>query len=182
MFPEKFVRNFSRLFHCSIIKVLRPKSLCFRYFATFFKKLFSRSSAINTLSHFVVFVNTFFSFFFVLTQEFLSRQQVIYYQISPLLSTLIFTFSQLNTTHPQTSHWGVSEGVSYLLYKPQFHKIIHLRTIPVPHLLLMSELHPLLLLSLLLQQLLLPCFLLPLPALQSLVLVAQGCLPDRCEA
>ena len=182
MFPRKICSKFFKVVSLFNYQGSSPEKPLFSVLCDVFKKLFSRSSAINTLSHFVVFVNTFFSFFFVLTQEFLSRQQVIYYQISPLLSTLIFTFSQLNTTHPQTSHWGVSEGISYLLYKPQFHKIIHLRTIPVPHLLLMSELHPLLLLSLLLQQLLLPCFLLPLPALQSLVLVAQGCLPDRCEA
>ena len=96
MFPEKFVRNFSRLFHCSIIKVPAEKPL-FSALCDVFKKLFSRSSAINTLSHLVVFVNTFFNFFF---QDvlFVSCERVISYQRYLYLSITFFNFFQLFST------------------------------------------------------------------------------------
>ena len=93
MFPEKFVRNFSRLFHCSIIKVPTEKPL-FSALCDVFKKLFSRSSAINTLSHLVVFVNTFFNFFF--SRCFVRLMRTSY--ILPKISIFVNNFFQLFST------------------------------------------------------------------------------------
>lgn len=93
MFPEKFVRNFSRLFHCSIIKVPTEKPL-FSALCDVFKKLFSRSSAINTLSHFIVFVNTFFNFFF--SRCFVRLMRTSY--ILPKISIFVNNFFQLFST------------------------------------------------------------------------------------
>ena len=93
MFPEKFVRNFSRLFHCSIIKVPTEKPL-FSVLCDVFKKLFSRSSAINTLSHLVVFVNTFFNFFF--SRCFVRLMRTSY--ILPKISIFVNNFFQLFST------------------------------------------------------------------------------------
>ena len=93
MFPEKFVRNFSRLFHCSIIKVPAEKPL-FSALCDVFKKLFSRSSAINTLSHLVVFVNTFFNFFF--SRCFVRLMRTSY--ILPKISIFVNNFFQLFST------------------------------------------------------------------------------------
>ena len=93
MFPEKFVRNFSRLFHCSIIKVPTEKPL-FSALCDVFKKLFSRSSAINTLSHLVVFVNTFFNFFF--SRCFVRLMRTSY--ILPKISIFVNNFFQLFLT------------------------------------------------------------------------------------
>ena len=93
MFPEKFVRNFSRLFHCSIIKVPTEKPL-FSALCDVFKKLFSRSSAINTLSHLVVFVNTFFNFFF--SRCFVRLMRTNY--ILPKISIFVNNFFQLFST------------------------------------------------------------------------------------
>lgn len=93
MFPEKFVRNFSRLFHCSIIKVPTEKPL-FSALCDVFKKLFSRSSAINTLSHLVVFVNTFFNFFF--SRCFVRLMRMSY--ILPKISIFVNNFFQLFST------------------------------------------------------------------------------------
>ena len=93
MFPEKFIRNFSRLFHCSIIKVPTEKPL-FSALCDVFKKLFSRSSAINTLSHFVVFVNTFFNFFF--SRCFVRLMRTNY--ILPKISIFVNNFFQLFST------------------------------------------------------------------------------------
>mgnify|MGYP004726825097 FL=1 len=93
MFPEKFVRNFSRLFHCSIIKVPTEKPL-FSVLCDVFKKLFSRSSAINTLSHLVVFVNTFFNFFF--SRCFVRLIRTSY--ILPKISIFVNNFFQLFST------------------------------------------------------------------------------------
>lgn len=93
MFPEKFIRNFSRLFHCSIIKVPAEKPL-FSALCDVFKKLFSRSSAINTLSHLVVFVNTFFNFFF--SRCFVRLMRTSY--ILPKISIFVNNFFQLFST------------------------------------------------------------------------------------
>ena len=93
MFPEKFVRNFSRLFHCSIIKVPTEKPL-FSALCDVFKKLFSRSSSINTLSHLVVFVNTFFNFFF--SRCFVRLMRTNY--ILPKISIFVNNFFQLFST------------------------------------------------------------------------------------
>ena len=93
MFPEKFVRNFSRLFHCSIIKVPTKKPL-FSALCDVFKKLFSRSSSINTLSHFIVFVNTFFNFFF--SRCFVRLMRTSY--ILPKISIFVNNFFQLFST------------------------------------------------------------------------------------
>ena len=93
MFPEKFFRNFSRLFHCSIIKVPTEKPL-FSALCDVFKKLFSRSSAINTLSHLVVFVNTFFNFFF--SRCFVRLMRTNY--ILPKISIFVNNFFQLFST------------------------------------------------------------------------------------
>ena len=93
MFPEKFIRNFSRLFHCSIIKVPTEKPL-FSALCDVFKKLFSRSSAINTLSHLVVFVNTFFNFFF--SRCFVRLMRTSY--ILPKISIFVNNFFQLFST------------------------------------------------------------------------------------
>ena len=93
MFPEKFVRNFSRLFHCSIIKVPTEKPL-FSALCDVFKKLFSRSSVINTLSHLVVFVNTFFNFFF--SRCFVRLMRTSY--ILPKISIFVNNFFQLFST------------------------------------------------------------------------------------
>ena len=93
MFPEKFVRNFSRLFHCSIIKVPTEKPL-FSALCDVFKKLFSRSSATNTLSHLVVFVNTFFNFFF--SRCFVRLMRTSY--ILPKISIFVNNFFQLFST------------------------------------------------------------------------------------
>lgn len=93
MFPEKFIRNFSRLFHCSIIKVPTEKPL-FSVPCDVFKKLFSRSSAINTLSHLVVFVNTFFNFFF--SRCFVRLMRTSY--ILPKISIFVNNFFQLFST------------------------------------------------------------------------------------
>lgn len=93
MFPEKFVRNFSRLFHCSIIKVPTEKPLL-SVLCDVFKKLFSRSSAINTLSHLVVFVNTFFNFFF--SRCFVRLMRTSY--ILPKISIFVNNFFQLFST------------------------------------------------------------------------------------
>lgn len=93
MSPEKFVRNFSRLFHCSIIKVPAEKPL-FSALCDVFKKLFSRSSAINTLSHLVVFVNTFFNFFF--SRCFVRLMRTSY--ILPKISIFVNNFFQLFST------------------------------------------------------------------------------------
>ena len=93
MFPEKFVRNFSRLFHCSIIKVPAEKPL-FSALCYVFKKLFSRSSAINTLSHLVVLVNTFFNFFF--SRCFVRLMRTSY--ILPKISIFVNNFFQLFST------------------------------------------------------------------------------------
>ena len=93
MFPEKFVRNFSRLFHCSIIKVPAEKPL-FSALCDVFKKLFSRSSAINTLSHLVVLVNTFFNFFF--SRCFVRLMRTSY--ILPKISIFVNNFFQLFST------------------------------------------------------------------------------------
>ena len=93
MFPEKFVRNFSRLFHCSIIKVPTEKPL-FSVLCDVFKKLFSRSSAINTLSHLVVLVNTFFNFFF--SRCFVRLMRTSY--ILPKISIFVNNFFQLFST------------------------------------------------------------------------------------
>ena len=93
MFPEKFVRNFSRLFHCSIIKVPAEKPL-FSALCDVFKKLFSRSSAIDTLSHLVVFVNTFFNFFF--SRCFVRLMRTSY--ILPKISIFVNNFFQLFST------------------------------------------------------------------------------------
>ena len=93
MFPEKFIRNFSRLFHCSIIKVPTEKPL-FSALCDVFKKLFSRSSAINTLSHLVVFVNTFFNFFF--SRCFVRLMRTNY--ILPKISIFVNNFFQLFST------------------------------------------------------------------------------------
>ena len=93
MFPEKFVRNFSRLFHCSIIKVPTEKPL-FSALCDVFKKLFSRSSAINTLSHLVVLVNTFFNFFF--SRCFVRLMRTSY--ILPKISIFVNNFFQLFST------------------------------------------------------------------------------------
>ena len=94
MFPEKFVRNFSRLFHCSIIKVPTEKPL-FSALCDVFKKLFSRSSAINTLSHLVVFVNTFFNFFFLRCFVRLMRTSYILPKISIFVNNFFQLFSTL---------------------------------------------------------------------------------------
>ena len=93
MFPEKFIRNFSRLFHCSIIKVPTEKPL-FSALCDVFKKLFSRSSAIDTLSHLVVFVNTFFNFFF--SRCFVRLMRTNY--ILPKISIFVNNFFQLFST------------------------------------------------------------------------------------
>ena len=93
MSPEKFVRNFSRLFHCSIIKVPAEKPL-FSALCDVFKKLFSRSSAINTLSHLVVFVNIFFNFFF--SRCFVRLMRTSY--ILPKISIFVNNFFQLFST------------------------------------------------------------------------------------
>ena len=93
MFPEKFVRNFSRLFHCSIIKVPAEKPL-FSALCDVFKKLFSRSSSINTLSHLVVLVNTFFNFFF--SRCFVRLMRTSY--ILPKISIFVNNFFQLFST------------------------------------------------------------------------------------
>ena len=93
MFPEKFVRNFSRLFHCSIIKVPTENPL-FSALCDVFKKLFSRSSALNTLSHLVVFVNTFFNFFF--SRCFVRLMRTSY--ILPKISIFVNNFFQLFST------------------------------------------------------------------------------------
>lgn len=93
MFPEKFVRNFSRLFHCSIIKVPTEKPL-FSALCDVFKKLFSRSSAINTLSHLVVLVNTFFNLFF--SRCFVRLMRTSY--ILPKISIFVNNFFQLFST------------------------------------------------------------------------------------
>ena len=93
MSPEKFVRNFSRLFHCSIIKVPAEKPL-FSALCDVFKKLFSRSSAINTLSHLVVLVNTFFNFFF--SRCFVRLMRTSY--ILPKISIFVNNFFQLFST------------------------------------------------------------------------------------
>lgn len=93
MFPEKFIRNFSRLFHCSIIKVPTEKPL-FSALCDVFKKLFSRSSAVNTLSHLVVLVNTFFNFFF--SRCFVRLMRTSY--ILPKISIFVNNFFQLFST------------------------------------------------------------------------------------
>ena len=93
MFPEKFVRNFSRLFHCSIIKVPTEKPL-FSALCDVSKKLFSRSSAINTLSHLVVLVNTFFNFFF--SRCFVRLMRTSY--ILPKIYIFVNNFFQLFST------------------------------------------------------------------------------------
>ena len=101
MFPEKFVRNFSRLFHCSIIKVPTEKPL-FSALCDVFKKLFSRSSAINTLSHLVVFVNTFFNFFFSRCFVRLMRTSYILPKISVFVNNFFRLFSIYYTFPFQT--------------------------------------------------------------------------------
>ena len=90
---EKLFYNFSRLFHCSIIKVPTEKPL-FSALCDVFKKLFSRSSAINTLSHLVVFVNTFFNFFF--SRCFVRLMRTSY--ILPKISIFVNNFFQLFST------------------------------------------------------------------------------------
>ena len=60
-----FFQNFSRLFHCSVIKV---HSWCFSIFTDYFSEsiitLFFGASAKTILSQVFFFVNTFFELFF----------------------------------------------------------------------------------------------------------------------
>ena len=67
---EKLFYNFSRLFHCSIIKVL---AICFRLESLIFPRK----------------TDCFLCFRFVVS---LSRQQILSYQIISCLSTLFLTF------------------------------------------------------------------------------------------
>ena len=69
-FSEKLFYNFSRLFHCSIIKVL---AICFRLESLIFPRK----------------TDCFLCFRFVVS---LPRQQILSYQIISCLSTLFLTF------------------------------------------------------------------------------------------
>ena len=79
----QYIFEFSGLFHCSVIKVLRCRFcsvfLCFT------------ASARYILSDGGTFVNTFFKLFCFAVLS-LPRQQDIYYQTATLLSTLFFIF------------------------------------------------------------------------------------------
>ena len=92
--PRKICSKFFKVVSLFNYQGSLPEKPLFSALCDVFKKLFSRSSAINTLSHFVVFVNTFFNFFF---QDvlFVSRERVISYQRYLCLSTTFLTFFDL---------------------------------------------------------------------------------------
>ena len=90
---EKLFYNFSRLFHCSIIKVL---AICFRLESLIFPRK----------------TDCFLCFRFVVS---LPRQQILSYQIISCLSTLFLSFFTSRVRRPFRSSLFIISSLTYLV-------------------------------------------------------------------